>query len=86
MLVNTISLQEAQSSTAIENIFTTEDELYKAVSESKNEEQVNVATKEVLNYREALWSGYNSLKTENELTEQTIISVFQKIKNNRIWL
>lgn len=81
MLVNTISLQEAQSSTAIENIFTTEDELYKAVSESKNEEQVNVATKEVLNYREALWSGYNSLKTENELTEQTIISVFQKIKN-----
>jgi Fic family protein len=65
MLVNTISLQEAQSSTAIENIFTTDDELYKAVSESKNEEQVNVATKEVLNYREALWSGYNSLKTEN---------------------
>jgi Fic family protein len=81
MLVNTISLQEAQSSTAIENIFTTEDELYKAVSDAQNEEKVNPATKEVLNYREALWSGYNSLKTENELTEQSIISIFQKIKN-----
>ena len=38
MLVNTISLQEAQSSTAIENIFTTEDELYKAVSDTVKEE------------------------------------------------
>ena len=30
MLINTIALQEAKASTAIENIFTTEDELYKA--------------------------------------------------------
>ena len=28
MIVNTIALQEAKASTAIENIFTTEDELY----------------------------------------------------------
>ena len=34
MLINTIALQEAQTSTAIENIFTTEHELYKAVSET----------------------------------------------------
>ena len=45
MLVNTISLQEAQSSTAIENIFTTEDELYKAVSDTVKEESSNLATK-----------------------------------------
>ena len=32
MLVNTISLQEAKSSSEIENIFTTDDELYKALS------------------------------------------------------
>ena len=30
MHINTIALQEAKTSTAIENIFTTEDELYKA--------------------------------------------------------
>ena len=32
MLINTISLQEAKSSSEIENIFTTDDELYKAIS------------------------------------------------------
>ena len=46
MLVNTIALQEAKSSTAIENIFTTEDELYKAVSGLIQEEKADSATKE----------------------------------------
>lgn len=81
MLVNTISLQEAQSSTAIENIFTTEDELFKAVSDSIKEERANLATKEVLRYREALWSGYNALKMDGEFTIDTIIKVFQEVKN-----
>ena len=48
MLVNTIALQEAKTSTAIENIFTTEDELYKAISDTAREERANPATKEVL--------------------------------------
>src|SRR4030042_7013983 len=54
MLLNTIALQEAKTSTEIENIFTTEDELYKAVSDNKSEEKEDVAVKEVLRYREAL--------------------------------
>src|ERR1700691_2339696 len=33
LLINTISLQEAKASSAIENIFTTDDELYKEYSE-----------------------------------------------------
>ena len=60
LLVNTISLQEAKISSAIENIFTTDDELYKAYSD-KNSEATG-ASKEVLRYREALWSGYNYLQ------------------------
>jgi Fic family protein len=80
MLINTISLQEAQSSTAIENIFTTEDELFKAVSESVREEFANPATKEVLFYREALWTGYNNLKEQKSIDKNTIIQIFQKIK------
>lgn len=83
MLVNTITLQEAQTSTAIENIFTTDDELYKAVSDSKREEDTNHATKEVLRYREALWKGFNTIKTKNKLDESTIIKVFQQVKNTR---
>ena len=82
MLVNTIGLREAQTSTAIENIFTTEDELYKAISSNLKEENVDTSTKEVLNYREALWGGFNLLKSEGDLSEQAIISIFQKVKNS----
>lgn len=45
MLINTIALQEAKASSAIENIFTTEDELYKAVSDTVQEKHANPATK-----------------------------------------
>ena len=83
MLVNTITLQEAQTSTAIENIFTTDDELFKAVSDTLREETTDNATKEVLRYREALWKGYNTIKSKNKLDEATIIKVFQQIKNTR---
>ena len=83
MLVNTISLQEAQSSTAIENIFTTEDELYKAVSDTITEENSNPATKEVLRYREALWDGYTTLHKKNSFDQKIAIRIFQQIKNTR---
>lgn len=81
MLINTLALQEAKSSTAIENIFTTEDELYKAVSDSVKENEANPSTKEVLRYREALWEGYKTLQETQGFTMDTIIHVFQKIKN-----
>jgi len=81
MLVNTISLQEAQSSTAIENIFTTEDELYKAVSDTVKEESSNLATKEVLRYREALWDGYNTLQETKTFDNSIAIKIFRQIKN-----
>jgi len=81
MLINTLSLQEAQGSTAIENIFTTDDELYKAVSDTVKEASANPATKEVLRYREALWDGYSSLKERGSFDLPIAISVFQKIKN-----
>lgn len=48
MLINTLALQEAKTSTEIENIFTTEDELYKAISDTYKETNINPATKEVL--------------------------------------
>ena len=81
MLVNTIALQEAKTSTEIENIFTTEDELYKAVSDSKNEEKADLAVKEVLRYREALWAGYHTLKETKTLDLQSVLSIFRQIRN-----
>jgi Fic family protein len=83
MLVNTISLQEAQTSTAIENIFTTEDELYKAVSDTIREASANPATKEVLRYREALWDGYKTIQTRKKIDQSTALRVFRQVKNTR---
>lgn len=80
IFINTIALREAKASSAIENIFTTDDELYKAVS---FEESVDGPAKEILHYREAIWKGYNSLKENNEITVDTLISLYQIIKNTR---
>lgn len=81
MLVNTIVLQEAKASTAIENIFTTEDALYKAVSDTVQEDKANVATKEVLRYREALWTGYQLTKENSRIDLESILGIFRQIKN-----
>ncbi len=78
LLINTISLQEAKISSAIENIFTTDDELYKAYSDQNTE--TTGASKEVLRYREALWSGYNYLQKNKQFNQDYFIQVFQEIK------
>lgn len=78
LLINTISLQEAKISSEIENIFTTDDELYKAYSENQSES--SPASKEVLRYREALWSGFNYLKEKGKFDMQYFINIFQEIK------
>ena len=80
MLVNTIALQEAKASTEIENIFTTEDELYKAISNTHKEGRINPSTKEVLKYREALWAGYGSLQKNQAIDIDIIKNIFNQIK------
>lgn len=81
LLINTISLQEAKISSEIENIFTTDDELYKAFSDQNLES--NGKSKEVLRYREALWSGYNYLKNTEQFDQNYFILVFQEIKQTK---
>ena len=83
MLVNTISLQEAKSSSEIENIFTTDDELYKAISDKVKEESANPNTKEVLRYREALWAGYADILEKGKVDNDLIIQVYQQIKDTK---
>lgn len=79
LLINGISLQEAKESSAIENIFTTDDELYKAYSESAAE-QVEGPAKEVLRYREALWQGHEYLKAQGRFDRTYFVRVYQTIK------
>lgn len=81
MLVNTLSLQEARASSEIENIFTTEDELYKAISETVKEVNADSHVKEVLRYRTAMWAGYKQIKKSGKIDEKTIIKIFRQVKN-----
>jgi Fic family protein len=57
ILINTLALQEAKDSSAIENIVTTHSELF-----SLDANPLNLSAKEVQNYRIALELGFNSLK------------------------
>ena len=76
ILINAVVLQESKDSSEIENIITTKDELYKAVSETTK--KIDSATKEVMFYREALYTGFNQLKEHDFISINDIIQI-QKI-------
>ena len=78
MLVNTIALREAKASTEVENIFTTDEELYKALS--GNDSGLNRNAKEVLRYRQALWKGYHDINENGEFGMDLMIKIYQEIK------
>lgn len=81
LFIDTINLQEAQASSEIENIVTTQDALFKAsIADKKIEDS---ATKEVLHYKDALWYGINNLKKRPILTTNLFINLVQIIKENK---
>ncbi len=60
LFIDTINLQEAQASSTMENIITTQDELFKtSIAEKRND---NPATKEVMHYKDALWHGVEQIE------------------------
>ena len=79
IFVNTITLLEAKASSAIENIFTTDDELYKALT-YQEEDYVQGPAKEILHYREALWKGYTEIVKAGKLTVNAIIEIYRQVK------
>lgn len=80
LFLDTIYLQEAKSSSEVENIITTNDELYKSLVAARKVE--NSATKEVLSYKEALWLGLEQLKRKPFITTNLCITIVQCIKKN----
>lgn len=73
ILLNTLVLEEARDSSAIENVITTRDKLYEALAISSP--KIDPATKEVLNYRKALWKGFNDVKRKGFLSTNMIINI-----------
>lgn len=78
VLINAIPLLEARDSSAIENVVTTNDELYQA---ALNEDGRHApGTKEVLRYRTALLQGFGRLK-ERPLSTNLFRSLCSTIKD-----
>ena len=82
ILLNTLALQEAKLSSEIENIFTTNDELYRALSADGNGADLSPQTKEVLHYRDALWHGMNVIRDRPFLSTNLAIEIVNIIKEN----
>jgi len=80
MLINAIVLQEARDSSEIENIITTQDELYKALTVNKT--NISPETKEVVNYRKAIFHGFDLVKKQGFLRVNDIVSIQQKLVDN----
>lgn len=80
ILINTLSLQEAKDSSAIENIVTTHDELFK--DDVLPDAFTNPAAKEVLRYRQALRVGYEQVRQSGLLTANHVISIQAELEQN----
>jgi Fic family protein len=81
LFIDTINLQEAQASSAVENIVTTQDALFQAaVAEKKIDDK---ATKEVIHYKDALWYGFEEIEKKSILTTNLFISIMRIIKENQ---
>ncbi len=80
ILINTLALQEAKDSSEIENIITTQDELYKAnlfLNYFKNP-----AAKEVNRYATALKSAFEQVRNDHLITLNRIIEIHRVLERN----
>lgn len=80
ILINTLALQEAKDSSAIENIITTHDELFK--DDVLPETFANPAAKEVMRYRQALRIGFSQVRQSGLLTANHIIQIQAELEQN----
>ena len=78
ILINTLALQEAKASSQIENIVTTQHELFQA--DVFPDEQRSAAAKEVALYRDALQLGYAHLQKNGLIPNSILIAMFQLLK------
>ncbi len=80
ILINTLGLQEAKDSSAIENIITTHDDLYK--SELNLDAFKSLQSKEVQNYISALKKGFELISKTGLLTNNSILQIQEVLEGN----
>jgi Fic family protein len=81
VLIQALGLSEAKTSSEIENIVTTNDELYRAFADGNM--SIEPQTKEVLFYKDALWHGYYALiQHKRPLSTSVFIELAQILRNS----
>ena len=80
ILINTLGLQEAKDSSEIENIVTTHDELFRG--DRLTDAASSAASKEVAHYRQALWVGFDAVRTTGLLTNNHILQIQAELEQN----
>lgn len=81
ILINSLTLQEAKDSSEVENIVTTHDELYRADLDI-HKAIISASTKEVLNYRQAIQTGFTLIRKNKLLTNNVIKNIQQILEEN----
>lgn len=79
ILINAVTINEAKDGSAIENIVTTHDDIYKVLTESGYKEK---NAKEVVDYRNAIWTGFEQIKKDSFINTNTIIKIQGTIEHN----
>ena len=80
ILINAVTINESKDSSAIENIVTTHDAIYKVLSKSGYKEE---NAKEVVDYRNAIWTGYEQIKKDGYINTNTLVRIQGIIEHNR---
>lgn len=81
ILINTLSLQEAKDSSAIENIITTHDDLYR--SDVLADRFTSIAAKEVFSYARAMRDGFETVRKTGLITTNDILVMQATLERNR---
>jgi Fic family protein len=81
ILINTLTLQEAKDSSAIENIITTQDELFK--SQAFDNPTLFPSAKEVSRYSAALRKGFDLVRNQGLLTTNFINDIQSQIEPDK---
>lgn len=80
ILINAITINEAKDSSAIENIVTTHDSIYKVLTESGFKEE---AAKEVVDYRSAIWCGYEIIRQKGFIATNILVNLQAMIEPSK---
>ena len=84
ILLNAVILKEARISSEIENVITTHDRLYQAISATGT--PIDHATKEVLRYREAMIAGFDMVIKRGFLNTNGIVEIQEILEENKAGL